>query len=103
MSSGGEDCDDTEATIHPDAVDTVGDDIDNNCDGSDGVDVDGDLRATLANASSAELLGAALFQSLVKQDEREVLSTCWLDERELEHLAAAKLDFQGYADFCSAR
>ncbi len=33
----GEDCDDSDATIFPGADDTVGDGIDQNCDGVDGV------------------------------------------------------------------
>lgn len=38
----GDDCDDADAAIHPGASDNVGDDLDQNCDGVDGVDVDGD-------------------------------------------------------------
>ncbi len=36
------DCNDGDASIHPDAEDTVGDGVDNNCDGVDGFDGDGD-------------------------------------------------------------
>jgi len=37
-----EDCDDDDASIHPDADDAVGDAVDNNCDGIDGIDADAD-------------------------------------------------------------
>jgi formylglycine-generating enzyme required for sulfatase activity len=37
-----DDCDDDDPNIHPGAEDPVGDDIDANCDGIDGVDADGD-------------------------------------------------------------
>ena len=36
------DCDDHDATIHPGAADTYGDDVDQNCDGFDGIDADDD-------------------------------------------------------------
>jgi hypothetical protein len=38
----GSDCDDADATINPNAIDTLGDGIDQNCDAVDGVDSDGD-------------------------------------------------------------
>jgi hypothetical protein len=41
------DCDDANPTIHPAADDNVGDALDNNCDGIDGVDDDGDGVANL--------------------------------------------------------
>ncbi len=37
-----DDCGEGDAAVNPDATDTVGDDIDQNCDGLDGVDLDGD-------------------------------------------------------------
>ena len=42
--TGGDDCDDTDPSIHPGAVDVCGDDIDNNCDGivDEGLTVDED-------------------------------------------------------------
>ncbi len=49
LEDGGDDCDDTDATIHPGADDTVGDGIDQNCDGIDGVDGDGDGHASEAS------------------------------------------------------
>jgi hypothetical protein len=45
--SGGVDCDDADATSHPDAFDFVGDDVDRNCDGADGPDADQDGFADL--------------------------------------------------------
>ena len=36
------DCDDSNPNISPSATDLVGDDIDQNCDGIDGIDSDGD-------------------------------------------------------------
>ena len=42
IESGGLDCNDSEATIHPGATDNVGDSRDSNCDGHDGTDLDGD-------------------------------------------------------------
>jgi len=41
------DCDDTDADIHPDALDVVGDDVDNNCDDVDGTDGDRDGQASV--------------------------------------------------------
>ncbi|MDF1566134.1 MAG: putative metal-binding motif-containing protein [Deltaproteobacteria bacterium] len=41
------DCDDGDAGRHPGLADTVGDGIDQNCDGEDGVDADGDGHASL--------------------------------------------------------
>lgn len=42
------DCDDTNAGINPDATDEVGDNIDQNCDGVDGLDHDGDGHASIS-------------------------------------------------------
>ncbi len=39
---GGGDCDDTDASVNPGAIDTYGDAFDHNCDGVDGNDADGD-------------------------------------------------------------
>ena len=41
------DCDDTQPALNPYATDLVGDGIDQNCDGADGIDVDGDGHANL--------------------------------------------------------
>ncbi len=41
------DCNDGDASIHPDAPDSVGDFVDQNCDGIDGVDQDGDGFASI--------------------------------------------------------
>ena len=43
---GGDDCDDLDDRVHPGAVDQVGDDVDQNCDGVDGEDGDGDGHAS---------------------------------------------------------
>jgi large repetitive protein len=47
-----EDCDDSNASINPSSTDLVGDDIDQNCDGIDGVDADGDGLASLESNGS---------------------------------------------------
>ena len=44
-----EDCNDDDAMVNPDADDTVGDAVDNNCDGIDGLDTDGDGYAAIAS------------------------------------------------------
>ena len=36
------DCDDSDPMINPETLDSVGDDVDTNCDGHDGIDADGD-------------------------------------------------------------
>jgi hypothetical protein len=45
----GEDCDDGNPAINPDATDIIGDDRDQNCDGLDGTDVDADGQASAAS------------------------------------------------------
>lgn len=42
LADGGDDCDDTDATIHPGAEDAWYDGVDSNCDGADDYDADGD-------------------------------------------------------------
>jgi hypothetical protein len=42
------DCNDNDATVYPGAADTYGDGSDQNCDGTDGVDADGDGVASAA-------------------------------------------------------
>ncbi|MFH1531886.1 MAG: Ig-like domain-containing protein, partial [Pseudomonadota bacterium] len=46
---GGPDCDDGSGNFNPSAPDAVGDDVDQNCDGLDGVDADGDGYASEAS------------------------------------------------------
>ncbi len=48
-SAGGDDCDDTRYSVNPGADDLVGDGVDQNCDGVDGVDADGDGHASEAS------------------------------------------------------
>jgi len=61
---GGQDCDDTDANIYPSAIDMVGDNVDQDCDGIDGVDQDNDGFASQAsggddcNDNDASILGA---------------------------------------------
>ena len=47
-----EDCDDQNSAINSTATDTVGDDIDQNCDGVDGTDTDGDGLASTASGGT---------------------------------------------------
>ena len=47
-----EDCDAQNAAINASATDTVGDDIDQNCDGIDGTDGDGDGIASVASGGT---------------------------------------------------
>lgn len=42
IAAGGDDCDDTDVTVHPDALDTWYDDIDSDCAGNSDYDQDGD-------------------------------------------------------------
>ena len=44
---GGDDCDDLDETVYPGADDPLGDDVDQDCDGIDGVDGDGDGFASV--------------------------------------------------------
>jgi hypothetical protein len=46
IEHGGDDCDDSDATVYPGADDVVGDGVDQNCDGLDGVDSDADGHAS---------------------------------------------------------
>ena len=58
------DCNDANAHIHPGAEDFVGDEIDNNCDGPDGLDQDGDGPVvTLSGQSSAARLQGVTVQN----------------------------------------
>ncbi|MBH24525.1 MAG: hypothetical protein CMH57_08745 [Myxococcales bacterium] len=49
---GGDDCDDSAFDYGPEAEDQVGDGLDQNCDGLDGVDADGDLFASAGSGGS---------------------------------------------------
>ena len=51
-AEGGDDCNDSDAQVHPGAPDEVGDGIDQNCDGTDGVDADGDGYASELSGGS---------------------------------------------------
>jgi len=51
-SCAGDDCDDTQSTINTGAVDTVGDAVDQNCDGMDGEDADQDGAASIASGGT---------------------------------------------------
>ncbi len=44
-----DDCNDDDASVNPDAEDTVGDGVDNNCDGIDGLDTDEDGYASITS------------------------------------------------------
>ena len=46
------DCDDNSNLINPDKIDTVSNEIDNNCDGVPGMDEDGDTFASTASGGS---------------------------------------------------
>jgi hypothetical protein len=46
---GGDDCDDANPAAYPGAADSVGDDVDQDCDGRDGVDADGDVFASMTS------------------------------------------------------
>ena len=46
------DCDDTLASINPYSSDNVGDDVDQNCDGLDGVDADADGLASVESGGA---------------------------------------------------
>lgn len=65
ISAADGDCDDDEASTYPAAPDSVGDGVDNDCDGIDGVDNDGDLFASVDSGgedcddASAEVSPAA--------------------------------------------
>ncbi len=47
-----DDCDDNDDSIYPNATDAVGDDVDQNCDGIDGVDKDADGLASLESGGT---------------------------------------------------
>jgi hypothetical protein len=47
-----QDCDDSRALVHPGATDSVGDQLDSNCDGHDGVDLDADGYASELSGGS---------------------------------------------------
>ncbi|MBN2798189.1 MAG: hypothetical protein JXX28_03510 [Deltaproteobacteria bacterium] len=56
ISLGGDDCDDTDASVHPGAADAAGDGADTNCDFVDGTDGDGDgVAVDAADALCADL------------------------------------------------
>ncbi len=50
--SGGPDCDDDNSAVYPGASDTVGDNVDQNCDELDGVDEDGDGVASVESGGT---------------------------------------------------
>lgn len=52
FSASANDCNDADASINPGAVDQIGDAIDNNCDGVDGVDADGDGSASTGSGGT---------------------------------------------------
>jgi hypothetical protein len=49
---GGNDCDDADSLVHPGAADPVGDFLDADCDGADGVDADGDGVPSVASGGT---------------------------------------------------
>jgi hypothetical protein len=51
-SCAGDDCDDTQSTINLGAADTVGDGVDQNCDGMDGEDTDQDGAASIVSGGT---------------------------------------------------
>jgi hypothetical protein len=50
----GGDCDDSDNTVHPEGLDVLGDGVDSNCDGVDGVDRDGDGYAKSLDCDDAD-------------------------------------------------
>ncbi len=86
------DCDDSDAAVNPAASDSVGDGVDDNCDGVDGEDADGDGWASVQSGGEDCEDGAAW----VNPDSRLDLSADGLDQN-CDGVDGPDLDGDGFA------
>jgi hypothetical protein len=89
---GGIDCDDTDATVHPGARDTVGDGTDQNCDGLDGFDWDDDgVAAAWSGGTDCDDTLAAVKPGVADADVDDIDQDC-------DGVDGPDADADGYAD-----